>query len=70
VKGSRRYANPASYLIEAEMARYLDELEALLADPEGPVRLDDEGDLHLRPLAAKKIDWTTQWYLREETAFR
>jgi hypothetical protein len=85
VKGSRRYANPASYLIaadvwerdrtellkltgkpatfterlteiEAEMARYLDDLEALLADPEGPVRLDDEGQLHLRPLAAEKID--------------
>ncbi len=64
VKGSRRYANPASYLIapevwerdraellkltgkpatfderlveiEAEMARYLDDLEALLADPTG-----------------------------------
>jgi len=85
VKGSRRYASPASYLIapevwkrdraqllkltgkpatfaerlveiEAEMARYLDELEALLADPDGPVRIDDAGDLHLRPLAAEVID--------------
>ena len=85
VKGSRRYANPASYLIapevwerdrtdllkltgkpatfaerlaeiEAEMARYLDELEALLADPDGPVWIDDAGDLHLRPLAAEVID--------------
>jgi TnpA family transposase len=82
VKGSRRYANPASYLIapevwkrdraellkltgtpatfaerlaeiETEMARYLDDLEALLADPDSPVRLDDAGELHLRPLAAE-----------------
>lgn len=85
VEGSRRYANPASYLIapevwkrdraallkltgkparfaerlieiEAEMARYLDDLEALLADTDGPVRLDDAGELHLRPLAAEVID--------------
>ena len=85
VKGSRRYANPASYLIapevwerdraqllkltgkpatfverlveiEAEMARYLDDLEALLADPDGPVRIDDAGELHLRPLAAEVVD--------------
>jgi len=85
VKGSRRYANPASYLIaaevwkrdrvellkltgkpaafaehlaeiEAEIARYLDDLEALLADPDGPVRIDDAGELHLRPLAAEVID--------------
>jgi TnpA family transposase len=85
VKGSRRYANPASYLIapevweregtellkltgkpatfaerlaeiEVEMAGYLDELEALLADPDGPVWLDDAGELHLRPLAAEVID--------------
>ncbi len=85
VKGSRRYANPASYLIppevwerdrtdllkltgkpakfaerlaeiEAEMARYLDELEVLLDDPDGPVWLDDAGELHLRPLAAEVID--------------
>ena len=42
--------------IEAEMARYLDDLEALLADPDGPVRLDDAGELHLRPLAAEAID--------------
>ncbi len=85
VKGSRRYANPASYLIapevwerdrtdllkltgkpatfaerlaeiEAEMARYLDELEVLLDDPDGPVWLDDAGELHLRPLAAEVVD--------------
>ena len=85
VKGSRRYANPASYLIapeawardrtellkltgqpatfaerlteiEQEMARYLDDLEALLGDPDGPVRLDDAGELHLRPLSAEAID--------------
>jgi hypothetical protein len=85
VKSSRRYANPASYLIppeawerdrseilkltgkpatfaerlaeiEVEMGRYLDELEALLADPDGPVRLDDDGELHLRPLTAEVID--------------
>ena len=85
VKGSRRYANPASYLIapetwqrdrseilkltgkpatfaerlaeiEKEMGRYLDELEALLANPDGPVRLDDADELHLRPLTAEVID--------------
>ena len=85
VKGSRRYANPASYLIapevwerertellkltgkpatfaerlaeiEVEMAGYLDELEALLDDPDGPVGLDDAGELHLRPLAAEVVD--------------
>ena len=85
VGGSRRYANPASYLIapeawkrnraellkltgkpatfaerlneiETEMARYLDDLEALLADPDGPVRLDDAGELHLSPLTAEKVD--------------
>jgi hypothetical protein len=38
------------------MARYLDDLEALLADPDGPVRIDDAGELHLRPLAAEVID--------------
>ena len=31
--------------IEAEMARYLDDLETLLADPEGPIRIDDAGEL-------------------------
>lgn len=85
VKGSRRYANPASYLIapdvwerdraellkltgkpatfaerlteiEAEMARYLDDLEVLLADPDSPVSLDDAGQLHLRALTAEKVD--------------
>jgi len=85
VGGSRRYANPASYLIapeawkrnraellkltgkpatfaerlneiETEMARYLDDLEALLADPDGPVCLDDAGELHLSPLTAEKVD--------------
>jgi Tn3 transposase DDE domain len=38
------------------MAGYLDELEALLDDPDGPVWLDDAGDLHLRPLAAEIVD--------------
>jgi len=85
VKGSRRYANPASYLIppdvwerdraellkltgkpatfverlveiEAEIARYLDDLEALLADPDGPVSINDAGELHLHPLTAEVVD--------------
>ncbi|MGI8414360.1 MAG: Tn3 family transposase [Solirubrobacteraceae bacterium] len=85
VEGSRRYANPASYLIPAEdwpsrrdealeltvmpgtfaerlatidadIARYPDDLEVLLADPDGPVRLDEHGELHLSPLAAEVVD--------------
>jgi len=85
VEGSRRYANPASYLIDAdtwalqraevleltgtpatfaerlavidgEISRYLDDLEALLANPDSPVRLDDHGELHLSPLDAETVD--------------
>jgi TnpA family transposase len=86
VDGSRRYADPASYLIPPEvwtdkhaemmaelpgvpatfaealasidedMARYLDDLEALLVDGTGPIRLDDNGDLHLSPLVAEAVD--------------
>ena len=81
VEGSRRYANPTSYLISAdkwprqredalaltgmpasfserlagigtETACYLDDLEALLADPDGPVRLDEDCELHISPLSA------------------
>jgi TnpA family transposase len=85
VAGSRRYANPASYLIapeawpcqrdavleltgmpttfaerlvtiEEEMGRHLDDLDALLGDPDGPVRLDGNGQLHLSPLTAEVVD--------------
>lgn len=85
VKGSRRYADPASYLIaveawparraevmeltkmpatfaerltaiDAEMARYLDDLEALLTDPDSPVSVDAGGQLHLKALSAELID--------------
>ena len=38
------------------MARYLDDLEALLADPDGPVSINDAGELHLHPLAAEVVD--------------
>ena len=84
-RGSRRYADPASYLIapeawpaqradvleltgmpatfaerlaaiETETSRYLDDLEVLLADADGPVRLDQEGQLHLSPLSAEVVD--------------
>jgi len=43
-------------LIDADIARYLDDLELLLADPQGPVRLDEHGELHLSPLAAAVVD--------------
>ncbi len=85
VQGSRRYANPASYLIAAEAwpaqrpevldltgmpatfaerlgtldeeaHRYLDDLDALLADPDAPVRLDADGELHLKALTAEVVD--------------
>jgi TnpA family transposase len=86
VDGSRRYADPASYLIppkvwadkreemlaelpgvpatfaealariDEDMARYLDDLEALLADPNSPIRLDENGELHLSPLTAGDSD--------------
>lgn len=41
--------------IEADYSRYLDELEALLADGSGPVLLDN-GKLRLSPLAAERVD--------------
>ena len=85
VRGSRRYADPASYLIaleawpakraevmeltkmpatfaerltaiDAEMSRYLDDLETLLADPDSPVSVDAGGQLHLKALTAEVID--------------
>ncbi|CAN5765018.1 Tn3-like element TnAs1 family transposase [soil metagenome] len=85
VRGSRRYADPASYLIaietwparraevmeltkmpatfaerltaiDAEMSRYLDDLEALLGDPDSPVSVDAGGQLHLKALTAEVID--------------
>jgi hypothetical protein len=85
VEGSRRYANPASYLIppeawpsqraealeltgatgtfgerladiDEEMGRYLGDLDALLAHGNGPIRLDDHGEIHLSPLAAEVVD--------------
>jgi len=85
VEGSRRYANPASYLIapetwpaqrpevleltampatfaerlatiDGEMSGYLDDLEVLLADTDSPVRVDEHGELHLSPLDAETID--------------
>lgn len=84
VEGSRRYADPASYLIppvewpakraevldltgtpprfedrleaiDEDMGRYLDDLEALLADGKGPIRLGDDGELHLSPLTAEVV---------------
>jgi len=42
--------------IDADYTRYLSELEALLADGDGPVRLDGAGQLQLRPLAAEVLD--------------
>lgn len=85
VRGSRRYADPASYLIavevrpakraevmeltkmpatfaerltaiDAETSRYLDDLEALLGDPNSPVSVDAGGQLHLKALSAEVID--------------
>ncbi|MGH9223775.1 MAG: DUF4158 domain-containing protein, partial [Acidimicrobiales bacterium] len=85
VEGSRRYANPATYLIapedwpaqraevlelpgmpatfaerlaaiDAEMERLLDDLEALLGEPDGPVRVDADGQLHLKALPAEVVD--------------
>jgi len=41
--------------MDADYERYLDELETLLADGNGPVYLDDAGELHLRPLAAETV---------------
>lgn len=45
-------------MIDADIARYLDDLEVLLADKNGPVRLDEHGELHLSPLAAEVVDPT------------
>ena len=85
VQGSRRYADPASYLIavetwppqraevleltgmpanfterltaiDEEMSRYLEDLEALLADPDGAVSVDADGQLYLKALTAEVID--------------
>lgn len=42
--------------IDAEMSRYLDDLEALLADPDSPVSVDAGGQLHLKALTAEIID--------------
>ncbi len=41
--------------IDADYERHLDELEVLLAERDGPVHLDDGGELHLRPLAAEVV---------------
>lgn len=41
--------------IDADYERYLAALEALLADGNGPVRLDDAGELQLTPLAAEVV---------------
>jgi TnpA family transposase len=42
--------------IDEDYARYLDDLEGFLADGDGPVRLDENGELHLSALAAQVID--------------
>lgn len=42
--------------IDADYARYLGELEAILADDNAPVRLDADGQLHLSPLSADAVD--------------
>ncbi|MCP3990373.1 MAG: Tn3 family transposase, partial [Actinomycetia bacterium] len=84
VEGSRRYANPATYLlpteiwpyirpealaetgraetfaeqltlIEADTSRLLDDLEELLADPDSPVSIDNDGQLHLQRLPAESV---------------
>jgi hypothetical protein len=85
VHGSRRYANPATYLIppadwpaqrdevlartrvparfadrldalDAEIDGYLDQLEPMVHAGDGPVRLDEHGQLHLSPLTGEVID--------------
>ncbi|MEU4376994.1 Tn3 family transposase [Pseudonocardia alni] len=84
VPGSRRYADPAAYLLTAdqwslqrasfcglvgksadpavalaavadELSGALGELEQVLAAGDGPVRLDDAGDLVISPLTAEDI---------------
>jgi TnpA family transposase len=42
--------------IDADYNRYLGELERLLAEGDGPVRLDEAGQLQLSPLAAEVVD--------------
>lgn len=41
--------------IDREMAGYLDDLEALLSAGDSPVRLDQDGELHLSPLSAEAV---------------
>ena len=84
VPGSRRYSDPAAYLltpakwadqrvefcglvgkpadadtglaqVEDELHTALDHLETTLAEGDGPVRLDDGGDLVISPLSAEDI---------------
>lgn len=84
VPGSRRYSDPAAYLltpaqwaaqrvefcrlvgkpanaakglaeVEDELHTALGELETTLAEDDGPVRLDGEGDLVISPLSAEDI---------------
>jgi TnpA family transposase len=84
VPGSRRYSDPAAYLLtptqwadhrvefcrlvgkpadaDAALAQVTDELhialgelESTLAEGDGPVRLDDEGDLVISPLSAEDV---------------
>ncbi|HXZ74723.1 MAG TPA: DUF4158 domain-containing protein, partial [Streptosporangiaceae bacterium] len=85
VQHSRRYTNPASYLIgpdtwparrgdtlarsgmpstyaerldqlDTEISGYLDVLEPMLSAGDGPLRIDEHGQLHLTPLAAETVD--------------
>jgi TnpA family transposase len=84
VPGSRRYSDPAAYLLTAhqwaghraefcrlvgkpadparalaaagdELAEALDGLEQVLATGDGPVRLDEAGDLVISPLSAEDV---------------
>jgi TnpA family transposase len=84
VPGSRRYSDPAAYLltptkwadqraefcrlvgkptdaapalaqVENELNTALGDLEATLAEGEGPVRLDDAGELVISPLSAEDV---------------
>jgi TnpA family transposase len=84
VPGSRRYSDPAAYLLTPErwaghraefcrlvgkptdpaaalaqasdeLAQALDGLEQVLAAGDGPVRLDDDGDLVIAPLSAEDV---------------
>ncbi|HSH58765.1 MAG TPA: hypothetical protein VK988_03810 [Acidimicrobiales bacterium] len=42
--------------MDADYERDLDELEALLAERDGPVHLDAGGELHLRPLSGEVVE--------------